>query len=551
MARQALALVLLVLAQSPPAFAIEGFKKVGSLIFPRTSHAAAPLPDGAIVIVSDIWAERYEPATESFALLGLMTTNRGSGLTATVLQDGRVLIAGGQFGDNSLASAELYDPAAGTLTATGSMTTSRSFHTATLLVDGRVLVTGGHRFNHPVSAVASAEIYDPSAGTFSATGDMSVSRQDHTATLLADGRVLVVGGYTNDLAGLASAELYDLVGGTFAMAASLSAGRGNHTATLLASGNVLVAGGHAAHPGDSLTSAEVYDVASGSFAPTGALATPRGAHSAVRLLDERVLLAGGFTAFPFLGATLASAEIYDETTASFVATGGMHDARGRHAAALLPPGDVLVAGGFNASAELFSTSFVDTTAPVLSVPGDMTVFASEPAGAVVFYNASASDDIDPSPQLDCQPASGSTFPLGTTTVVCTATDASGNSASASFEVTVIEPLSLTLSIAPFGSVVNQTGIATVAGSVSCNRPTQVFVSGDLMQTIANRAVLRGFIFAPLDCVPPSSPWSANVSADAGRFKAGQANVNAFVSGCDSLGSCDFEPATKTIRLRGR
>jgi phosphatidylserine/phosphatidylglycerophosphate/cardiolipin synthase-like enzyme len=117
------------------------------------------------------------------------------GQTATLLADGRVLIVGGADGSTVLASAELYDPATGTFSPTGSLTTARYNHTATLLADGRVLIVGGGSISNGAGAVlASAELYDPKTSSFSPTGTMSTGRYDHTATLLADGQVLIVGG---------------------------------------------------------------------------------------------------------------------------------------------------------------------------------------------------------------------------------------------------------------------------------------------------------------------------------------------------------------------
>ena len=112
-------------------------------------------------------AQLFDPSTADFWIdAGTLTVDRGSGLTATRLLNGKVLIAGGQSGDSSQASAELYDPLTGTFSQTGSMSDPRSFHTATLLADGRVLIAGGHRFNHPASTIATAELYDPATGAF-------------------------------------------------------------------------------------------------------------------------------------------------------------------------------------------------------------------------------------------------------------------------------------------------------------------------------------------------------------------------------------------------
>jgi UDP-N-acetylglucosamine:LPS N-acetylglucosamine transferase len=137
---------------------------------------------------------------------GSMATARNEH-TATVLGDGTVLIVGGSNGV-PLASAEIYNPVAGTFSPTGSLATARGSFTATLLADGRVLVVGGFNYEVGSGILASAEIYDPVGGTFSPTGSLATARNAHTATPLADGTVLVVGG-SNGTAPLASAEVYD------------------------------------------------------------------------------------------------------------------------------------------------------------------------------------------------------------------------------------------------------------------------------------------------------------------------------------------------------
>jgi hypothetical protein len=150
----------------------------------------------------------YDPKTGTFSPTGSMTTAR-SYHTATLLTDGRVLVAGG-ITSGRAASAEIYDPKTGTFIATGSMTTDRYSHTATLLTDGRVLVAGGYGTNSASTnsaSLASADIYDPRAGTFSATGSMTTARGGQSATLLTDGRVLIAGGLFGS-SYLASAELY-------------------------------------------------------------------------------------------------------------------------------------------------------------------------------------------------------------------------------------------------------------------------------------------------------------------------------------------------------
>ena len=266
--------------------------------------------------VSDNGAGLYDSATGVWSGTGNMTANRG-GHSATLLADGKVLIAGGADTDptgTGLASAELYDPGTGSFTQTGSMTVGRYLHTATLLHNGKVLIVGGV-LTSTSDPVAAAEVYDPATGTFTMTGAMATAREQHTATLLADGRVLIVGGTTSqpatltsawlatgtiDLQGTATAEIYDPSTGSFSGTGSMAAARTFHTATLLPNGTVLIAGG-----GNENSTAEVYDPATGSFSTTSGLEIGRSGHTATLLPNGSVLVAGGG-----IFAGLVSAESY-------------------------------------------------------------------------------------------------------------------------------------------------------------------------------------------------------------------------------------------------
>ena len=269
--------------------------------------------------------------------------------TATLLQDGRVLIVGGFDGEHSLASAELYDPSTGTFTKTGSMSEARDHHTATLLADGEVLVAGG--LGDSGDDLSSAELYDPASGKFTTTGSMLKARAFHLAIGLVDGRVLVTGG-END----ADVELYDPGKGSFTEVASQT--ECDWTAgTLLRDGRVLLLGCGTT----TSTLAQLFDPQTDSFTDTGPMKEPRSNATATLLPDGRVLVAGGQgEPGADVGPPLASAELYDPATGKFSPTGSMTDARSDHTATLLRDGRVLVTSGWgNASAAMTSVELYD------------------------------------------------------------------------------------------------------------------------------------------------------------------------------------------------
>jgi hypothetical protein len=183
-----------------------------------------------------------------------MNTAR-SVFTATLLADGRVLVAGGTSG-SPLAAAELYDAATGRWTPTAPMLAARLTHTAVLLADGKVLVAGGNGGASGGGSLATAERYDPATGAWSATGAMNTGRTAATATSLPEGQVLVAGGYDSSGLALASTELYDPVSSQWTGTGAMRGARYFHTATLLPDGNVLLAGG--ANDAGSLATTELH-----------------------------------------------------------------------------------------------------------------------------------------------------------------------------------------------------------------------------------------------------------------------------------------------------
>jgi len=233
-------------------------------------------------------------------------------------------------------------------TTTGSLPTRHDGHTATLLPDGKVLVVGGDS-GAGTGQSSSAALYDPASGTWSPTASMLDSgRLWHTATLLPNGKVLGAGGYNTYGYRLNDAELYDPASGTWAPTGSMVSAREWHTATLLPSGQVLVAGGYTG--ADWLATAELYDPTSETWTTTGSMATGRGQHTANLLQGSgKVLVAGGIN-----GGT--SAELYDPASGMWTVTGSMAYGRNDHTATLLS-GKVLVAGGWGtSSAELYDVA---------------------------------------------------------------------------------------------------------------------------------------------------------------------------------------------------
>jgi hypothetical protein len=333
---------------------------------------ATPLADGRILIAGGCStdAQLYDPATGAFSPTGSLAQVRAS-TTATLLHDGRVLFAGGYNcgpggQDGMWASAELYDPTTRTFSPTGSMAAPRSQHTATLLADGRVLVAGGMTMPSPSTAVgitlvsyrtvetdsflASAEIYDPVTGTFSKTDSMSTPHRGHTATLLGDGRVLVIGNGGESSPAGTVADVFDPATGKFTRTGSMKYGRWLHTATLLADGRVLIVGGRT--PKDSVrTSAEIYDPRSGRFSSAGSMDEGRQQHTATRLPDGRVLITAGYWSDGQKWRVLSSAEMFDPATGNFSPIGSIGTPREGHNAVLLDDGRVLIVGGIDIGRE--------------------------------------------------------------------------------------------------------------------------------------------------------------------------------------------------------
>jgi WD40 repeat protein len=284
----------------------------GSMAVGRVYHTATLLGDGRVLVVGgrERLAEVWDPETLTFAPAGELPFPI-LGNTATLLPDGRVLVAGGEpaaLTNTLLERALLWDPVTSTFSESGRLQVPRTFATAALLPDGRVLVVGGE------TAERSTETWDPSSGAFSRTPRLRTGRWGQTMTVLPGGRVLVIGGATAEygfqsISGstLASTELRDPMTGRFGPGGKLKTARTYHTATLLPDGRILVVGGDG--PGTIRRSSELWDPVRQAFDRGGPLAQRRFDHTATLLPDGRVAVIGGSARIDGRLSSLASIEV--------------------------------------------------------------------------------------------------------------------------------------------------------------------------------------------------------------------------------------------------
>jgi WD40 repeat protein len=313
-----------------------------------SSPTATPAPTPTPSPTDEPASASPEPSadTGSFQTAGGMNVSR-IGATATLLTDGRVLIAGGTSNGHAVSSAELFNPRTGAFAATGSMTEARAWHTANLLPTGSVLICGG-------SGDRSCELFNPNSGKFSRTGGLGYAPYFQTATTLGDGRVLVAGGFSSG-AYTTRAEIYSSANGRFIHVRSLKDPRQHAVAVLLQDGRVLIAGGDQGASGKHaviLASAELFNAVHGTFTRTGSMLQARSHFAAVVLQNGKVLVTGGVN----LSASdhlLFTAELFDPNTGTWSRTGTMAVGRSDFTATLLADGRVLVAGGGDATTEIY------------------------------------------------------------------------------------------------------------------------------------------------------------------------------------------------------
>jgi N-acetylneuraminic acid mutarotase len=271
-----------------------------------------------------------------------MHINRSSHASST-LSDGKVLVTGGIFNrEKKTASAELYDPSTGNWTRVRDMNVIRFAHISSLLPNGKVLITGGTQDYY--SALVYAELYDPITDNWTMTDSMSQGRFMHTVSVLPNGKVLVTGGGTmtqdNVIQPLDTCELYDPMTGKWSMTSSMNTARAYHTATVLPNGKVLIVGCESEYG----TTPELYDPITGNWTPTADIDIAQVMHTATLLMNGQVLVAGG-EAYSFNYNDSFISQLYDPSTNTWAKTGSIHYFRYIATAFLLPNGKVLIAYG--------------------------------------------------------------------------------------------------------------------------------------------------------------------------------------------------------------
>lgn len=364
----------------------------GSMSNKYSSYTASVLSNGKVLVAGGNFnraAELYNVSTGTWSSAGQMSSvrfNHG----AVVLSNGKVLVAGGSdASDKTLASVDLYDSNSGAWSAAAAMNSPRTGHTLTLLANGKVLAAGGSNSGW-FSNVATAEVYDPVTNTWSNTGSMAVARKAHVAVLLANGEVLVTGGgdATSGSVRVADSELYSSDTGRWVNTGAMNVGRYAASVVLLASGKVLVAGGSSAS-NVSTASVEIFDLNSGTWHNTAAMNTARTWFAATLLPSNQVLVAGG------CGSTCSTvvntAEIYDSNLGTWGNVASLNAKRAEIALLMLSNGKVLAAGGYDgvnplSSAELYTPQAMSTTTTLMSdinpsIPDQSVTFTASVSAA--------------------------------------------------------------------------------------------------------------------------------------------------------------------------
>lgn len=345
------------------------FRATGDLTFARNAGAATLLEDGSVVVFGPSFdGDRYSAATGTFVATGSIHAPRFAA-HAFALPDGSVLVIGGT---TSELRGERYDPATNTWGWSAPMSMARAHAQATQLLDGRILVAGGRTAS---GAVATAEIYNPATGSFASVPPMPQARADGIAETLLDGHVLIAGGVDAGGYYLKCSVLFDPSTTTFSAGPCLEGvpyGLDLPASARLADGRVLVSGGWTSRLGGSQevsNDAELYDPQTNRFT-AHAMAYKRVGHTATMLPSGAVLVAGGMNDWGIMNPV---SELFEPSATAFHAGPVMTTPRYQHTATALPDGSVLIAGG-----ETLSSQSSWTTAAELYVSDEVFACGFEP-----------------------------------------------------------------------------------------------------------------------------------------------------------------------------
>ncbi len=537
----------------------------GQMVTSRYAQTATQLTTGQVLIAGGMStsgvvssAELYSLANQTFAAANAMNIARWLH-TATLLNDGTVLVAGGSdlANEETLDSAEIYNPATGIFTLlSNTLNTARVGHTATLLNNGQVLIVGG--YDPDYGLIADAELYDPPSQTFIDLGDTNAPRYEHTATMLQNGQVLIAGGDTDPTPSGAfnTAEIFDLPSQTFILVpVPMTTQREGHAAVLLNNGQVLITGGDNP-PTGSLNSAEIYDPPSNTFtAVTATMTVPRISHVMTVLDGGKVLIAGGATDSGGSSTALNAAELYDPASQTFTAVGNMTSVREHQTVSLLNDGTVLEAGGtdgtniFN-TAELYMTSQLTGLASITVSPAAPSIGVGAPqlfTAVGTFSNGSTqalSSVLWSSSSVAIAPISGdatnpgvaATAAQGTTTITASAAGVSGSAT-----LTVTAPTLVSITLSPQGATIplgatqqfTATGVYT-DGSTQNLTGTATWSSSATVVVAINSSGLAAGLFQ----------GTATIQANSGSVSASTTLSIA----APALVSIAVNPATATVAL---
>lgn len=420
----------------------------GSMTTPRSQHASILLSNGKVLVVGGRdgtntlnTCEIFDPNTGLFSATGSMSSPRRD-FSIVAINNGNILAIAGRIDNNytQTQTCEIYNATTGTWSATGALSTVRFDYTATVLPNGKVLVIGGRSSTTPNTSnwvdLNSAEIFDPGTGLWTTTSPMSLGRAYHTATLLANGNVLVVGGasrYPIAIDPFNSSEIYNPTTNIWSKAADvLSTTRFSsvHTATVITGGNIIIIGGigTSSSSGFPLT-IESYDSVADSWSNAGSLPNGRYVHTSSLLSDGRILLAGGYEITGTLSSLATTCSVYSPDTKIVAPAAAMNAARVNHTTTILPSGNVFTCGGDGTSTILSSSEIFtyDLTPTFTTSPSDQAVIV----GSTATFTIAATGKPNPSFQWQRSNDNGTTWtPItgATSTIYTTPSTATGDNA---------------------------------------------------------------------------------------------------------------------------